>query len=99
MEPLNTFCLAVIVFLSLPLPLFASAALGANKAAETAKTARENFAKFDADKDGFLTGEEFRATFVADFTAMDTDKDGNLTADEYEKAQGQQMQGQQQHQH
>lgn len=28
MEPLNTFCLAALVFLSLPLPLFASAALG-----------------------------------------------------------------------
>ena len=54
---------------------------------DTAKTAKENFAKFDANKDGFLTGEEFRATFVADFAAMDTDKDGNLTVDEYEKAQ------------
>ncbi len=28
MESLNTFCLAGIVFLSLPLPLFASASLG-----------------------------------------------------------------------
>jgi hypothetical protein len=28
MDPLNTFCLAALVFLSLPLPLFASAALG-----------------------------------------------------------------------
>jgi hypothetical protein len=28
MEPISTFCLAAIVFLSLPLPLFASAALG-----------------------------------------------------------------------
>lgn len=29
MEPLNTFCVAALGFLSLPLPLFASAALGA----------------------------------------------------------------------
>lgn len=29
MEPLNVFCLAALVFLSLPLPLFASAAIGA----------------------------------------------------------------------
>lgn len=29
MDPLSTFCLAGIVFLSLPLPLFASAALSA----------------------------------------------------------------------
>lgn len=28
MEPFSTFCLAGLVFLSLPLPLFASAALG-----------------------------------------------------------------------
>jgi hypothetical protein len=28
MEPLGTFCLAALVFLSLPLPLFAGAALG-----------------------------------------------------------------------
>ena len=54
---------------------------------DTEKKAKENFVKFDANKDGFLTGDEFRATFVADFAVMDTDKDGNLTVDEYEKAQ------------
>jgi Ca2+-binding EF-hand superfamily protein len=54
---------------------------------DTEKKAEENFVKFDANKDGFLTGEEFRETFAADFAVMDSDKDGNLTADEYEKAQ------------
>jgi hypothetical protein len=33
MQPLDTFALAAMVFLSLPLPLFASAALGAYPAA------------------------------------------------------------------
>jgi hypothetical protein len=56
---------------------------------DTERQAKENFAKFDADRDGFLTGEEFRATFAADFARMDTDKDGILTADEYDKAQPQ----------
>lgn len=36
MDPLNALCLAVLVFLSLPLPLFASAALGACPAARGA---------------------------------------------------------------
>jgi Ca2+-binding EF-hand superfamily protein len=54
---------------------------------ETARKAKENFARFDKNKDGFMSAEEFRMTFAADFTAMDTDKDGNLTAEEYERAQ------------
>jgi Ca2+-binding EF-hand superfamily protein len=66
---------------------------------DTAKKAREAMVKFDANKDGFLSTQEFRDTFAADFHAMDTDKNDDLTIDEYDKAQGQQMQDQAQHQH
>jgi hypothetical protein len=55
---------------------------------DTEKAAKANFVKFDANKDGFLTGPEFRETFAADFASMDKDKDGNLTVEEYEAAQG-----------
>jgi hypothetical protein len=54
---------------------------------ETAQTAREKFAKFDFDRDSFLSLEEYKATFAADFSAMDTDGNGDLTAQEYDGAQ------------
>src|SRR5262245_44374957 len=37
---------------------------------ETAQMAKEAMVKFDANKDGFLSTQEFRDTFAADFHAM-----------------------------
>ena len=56
-------------------------------AEETAQRAREKFAKFDFDKDSFMSLEEYKATFAADFSAMDKDGDGDLSALEYDRAQ------------
>jgi hypothetical protein len=54
---------------------------------ETALRAKEKFAKFDFDKDSFMSLEEYKATFAADFSAMDVDGDGDLSALEYDRAQ------------
>lgn len=58
--------------------------------------AKEAMAKFDANKDGLLSTQEFRDTFAADFHRMDVDKNDDLTVAEYEQAQGK---AQAQHQH
>lgn len=55
---------------------------------EIALKAKDKFAKFDFDRDGFMSLEEYKATFAADFSAMDTNGDGDLSAQEYDRAQG-----------
>lgn len=57
---------------------------------ETEQRAKERFPKFDFDRDGFFSLEEYKATFAADFSAMDADGDGDLSALEYDRAQGKQ---------
>ena len=61
------------------------------KAAAAAKLAQNpdlTLSRFDANKDGKISGAEFRAPVMAAFDKVDTNKDGKVTADEAKKAQG-----------
>ncbi|HXG80703.1 MAG TPA: EF-hand domain-containing protein [Sphingomicrobium sp.] len=42
--------------------------------------------RFDANKDGGITREEFRAPTLANFEKLDSNKDGNVTPDEVKNA-------------
>ena len=60
------------------------------KAAAAAKLAQNpdlTLSRFDANKDGKVSGAEFRAPVMAAFDKVDTNKDGKVTADEAKKAQ------------
>ena len=61
------------------------------RAAAAAKLAQNpdlTLSRFDANKDGKISGSEFRAPVMAAFDKVDTNKDGKVTADEAKKAQG-----------
>jgi Ca2+-binding EF-hand superfamily protein len=61
------------------------------KAAAAAKLAQNpdlTLSRFDANKDGKISGAEFRAPVMAAFDRVDANKDGKVTADEAKKAQG-----------
>jgi Ca2+-binding EF-hand superfamily protein len=61
------------------------------KAAAAAKLAQNpdlTLSRFDSNKDGKVSGAEFRAPVMAAFDKVDTNKDGKVTADEAKKAQG-----------
>lgn len=69
--------------------LLIAAALGATAltgaavaATQQGQPAPRSFAKHDANKDGVITRDEFRASADARFTKLDANKDGKLTADE-----------------
>jgi hypothetical protein len=50
------------------------------------------FERYDADGDGKVTQDEFRAGHTQRFNAMDTDGDGKITSQEMQARQGQRMQ-------
>ena len=52
-----------------------------------AETTESWFAKYDANKDGQITKDEYRGSMTF-FTAYDADKDGKLTVDEVKNAKG-----------
>jgi len=61
------------------------------KAAASAKLAQNpdlTLSRFDSNKDGKVSGSEFRAPVMAAFDKVDTNKDGKVTADEAKKAKG-----------
>lgn len=68
--------------------LLLSTAIAAGAFSFTASADRGHgmFDRADADKDGFVTKQEFAASRDVMFQGMDADKDGNLTLDEMEKA-------------
>jgi Ca2+-binding protein (EF-Hand superfamily) len=60
------------------------------KAAAAAKLAQSpdlTLSRFDANKDGKVSGAEFRAPVMSAFDKVDANKDGKVTAEEAKKAQ------------
>jgi Ca2+-binding EF-hand superfamily protein len=61
------------------------------KAAAAAKLARNpdlTLSRFDSNKDGKVSGAEFRAPVMAAFDKVDANRDGKVTADEARKTKG-----------
>jgi Ca2+-binding EF-hand superfamily protein len=56
-------------------------------AAKLAQNPELTLSRFDSNKDGKVSGAEFRAPVMAAFDKVDTNKDGKVTADEAKKAQ------------